>query len=121
MEANDLEKWLLFMKDDKKEKEALAVESSTLKEALSQIERLSQNPETVKMAISREIHLKDQLQREEEAELRGKDVGREEGAHSREREIILNMHEENISAKSIAQLTKIPLGKVKGIIESAVQ
>jgi len=109
------------MKGDKREKEALAVESSTLKEALSQIERLSQNPETIKMAISREIHLKDQLQREEEAELRGKDVGREEGAHSREREIILNMHEENISAKSIAQLTKIPLGKVKGIIESAVQ
>lgn len=121
MEANDLEKWLLFMKGDKKAKEALAMESSTLKEALSQIERLSQNPETVKMAISREIHLKDQLQREEEAELRGMEMGREEGAHSRDREIILNMHGENMSAESIAQLTKIPLGKVKEIIESAVQ
>jgi len=77
------------------------------------------------------------LQREEEAEFRGmemgieqgrrqgidegKDMGREEGAHSRDREIILNMHGENISAESIAQLTKIPLGKVKGIIESTVQ
>jgi len=119
--ATNLEKWLLFMKGDKKVKEALAMESSTLKEALSQIERLSQNPETVKMAISREIHLKDQLQREEEAEFRGMEMGREEGAHSRDREIILNMHGENMSAESIAQLTKIPLGKVKGIIESTVQ
>jgi len=121
IKANNLEKWLLLMKGDKKAKEALAVESSMLKEALSQIERLSQNPETVKMAISSEIHLKDQLQREEEAELRGKEMGREEGAHSRDREIILNMHGENISVESIAQLTKIPLGKVKEIIESAVQ
>lgn len=133
------------MKGDKKTKEALAVESSTLKEALSQIERLSQNPETVKMAISREIHLKDQLQREEDAEFRGIKKGREEGreegiekgiekgikkgreegieegAHLRDREIILNMYAESISEELIVQLTKIPLEKVKGIIESATQ
>ena len=122
---NDLEKWLLFMKSDKKTKEALAVESSTLKEALTQIERLSQDPETRRMAISREIQLKDQLQRVEEAEFRGiekgKVVGREEGAHLRDRVIVLNMYAENLSAESIAQLTKIPLGEVKGIIGSIVQ
>ncbi|CAM3187466.1 Rpn family recombination-promoting nuclease/putative transposase [Filibacter tadaridae] len=121
IESNDLEKWLLFMNSDRKTKEVLAMESSTLKEALSQIERLSQNPETVKMAISREIHLKDQLQREEDAQFRGIEKGREEGAHLRDREIILNMHAENVSAESISQLTKIPLAKVKEIIESAVQ
>lgn len=129
IDMNDLEKWLLFMTSDKKTKEALAVESSTLKEALSQIERLSQNPETRRMAISREIQLKDQLQREEDAEFRGieqgiekgKVVGREEGAHLRDREIVLNMYAENLPAESIAQLTKIPLGEVKGIIESIVQ
>ena len=71
IDMNDLEKWLLFMTSDKKTKEALAVESSTLKEALYQIERLSQDPETRRMAISREIQLKDQLQREEDAEFRG--------------------------------------------------
>ncbi|WP_318618242.1 Rpn family recombination-promoting nuclease/putative transposase [Sporosarcina sp. YIM B06819] len=120
-DANDLEKWLLFMKGDNKTKEALAVESSTLKEALSQIERLSQNPETVKMAISREIHLKDQLQREEDAEFRGIEKGKEVGAHLRDREIILNMHAESVPAELIAQLTKIPLEVVKGIIESAIQ
>ena len=129
IDMNDLEKWLLFMTSDKKTKEALAVESSTLKEALSQIERLSQDPETRRMAISREIQLKDQLQREEDAEFRGiekgiekgKVMGREEGAHLRNRVIVLNMYAENLSAETIAQLTKIPLGDVKGIIESIVQ
>jgi len=128
-DVNDLEKWLLFMKSDKKTKEALAVGSSTLKEALTQIERLSQDPETRRMAISREIQLKDQLQREEDAEFRGiekgiekgKVVGREEGAHLRDRVIVLNMYAEDLPAESIAQLTKIPLGEVKGIIESIVQ
>ena len=115
---NDLEKWLLFMKGDKKTKEALAVDSSMLKEALSEIERLSQDPATVGMAISREIHLRDQLQREEDAELKGRKEGKEEGAHSREREIILNMYEESVPAELIAQLTKIPLEKVKGIIQT---
>ncbi|MFJ7934397.1 Rpn family recombination-promoting nuclease/putative transposase [Sporosarcina sp. NPDC096371] len=123
--ANDLEKWLLFMKGDIKTKEALAMESSTLKEALSQIERLSQNPETIRMAIAREIHLKDQLQREEDAEFRGIEKGRVEGkVEGREegkKEIILNMHAANVPAESIAQFTQTPLEKVTGIINSVVQ
>ena len=134
---NELEKWLLFMKSDRKEKEALALESSALKEALTEIERLSQDPKTVKLAIAREIHLKDQLQREEEAELRGREDGREEGREAgleeglekglekgvelRNREIVHNMHAEDVPAESIAKLTKLPLEKVKEIIESALR
>jgi len=122
---NNLEKWLLFIKGDKKLKEALAMESSTLKEALSEIERLSQDPATVQMAISREIHLRDQLQREEDAEVRGTEKGIEKGkqvgAHLREQEIILNMYGANMPAETIAQLTKIPLVKVQKIIKSVVQ
>jgi len=82
---------------------------------------LSQDPETRRIAISREIQLKDQLQREEDAEFRGIEKGIEEGAHLRDRVIVLNMYAENLSAESIAQLTKIPLGEVKGIIGSIVQ
>ena len=92
------------------------MESSTLKEALSQIERLRQNPETVRMAISMEIHLKDQLQREEDAEFRGIEKGRKigmeqaikEGAHLRDREIILNMYAESVPAELIAQIHRSP-------------
>lgn len=54
LETDQLEKWLLFMKSDKKTKEELAMESSVFKEALEEIERLSQNPETRAIAISRE-------------------------------------------------------------------
>ena len=109
---NELEKWLLFMKSDREEKEALALESTALKDALAEIERLSQDPKTVRLAIAREIHLKDQLQREEDAELRGREL--------RDREIILSMHAANVPAVSIAQLIQVPLEKVRGIIETAV-
>ena len=127
--TSELEKWLLFMKSDREEKEALAVESSALKDALAEIERLSQDPKTVRLAIAREIHLKDRLQREEDAVLRGREEGREEGLEKglerglelRDREIVLNMHAENLPAESISKLTKITLEKVKKIIESKVQ
>ena len=118
---NDLEKWLFFMEGDKEAKEALSVESSIFKEALSEIERLSQDPATVQMAISREIHLKDQIQREEDAKLMGLKEGREEGAHLRDREIILNMHKANMPSETIAQLTEIAISKVEEIIESATR
>ena len=115
VETSELEKWLLFMKGDKKTKEALALDSSTLNEALSEIERLSQNPETVRLAISREIHLRDQLQREEDAKLEG----REEGAELRDREIdLLNMHAANVPIELIARFTQVPVEKVEEIIES---
>jgi len=109
------------MKGDKEAKEALFVESSTFKEALSEIERLSQEPATVQMAISREIHLKDHIQREYDAKLMGLKEEREEGAHLRDREIILNMHEANMPVETIVQLTKIAISKVIGIIESATR
>lgn len=56
-----------------------------------------------------------QVQIEYDAEFRGI----EKGAYLRDQEIILNMHEANTSAESIAQLTKIPISKVKEIIDSA--
>ena len=86
------------------------MEKSDLDKAIAEIEFLRQDPRTERMAISREIHLKDQLQRLEDA--------RGEGMELRDREIILNMHKKNMSAESIAELTIIPLQKVKGIIES---
>ena len=45
-DATQLEQWLLFLKGDKETKEALAMESSTMKEAYKEIERLSEDAET---------------------------------------------------------------------------
>ncbi|MFJ7934396.1 hypothetical protein [Sporosarcina sp. NPDC096371] len=99
------------MNGGNKTKKALAMDSLRLQEALDKIERLRQNPETVRMAISREIHLMDELQRLEDAELKGR-------AES-EKEIILNMHAANLPTESIAQFTQVPLEKVQEIIKSA--
>lgn len=57
--ANDLENWLLFLKSGKEIKEVLAMESSVMKDAYEEIQRLSQNPKTRAQAIAREIFLKD--------------------------------------------------------------
>ena len=89
------------------------MDSLRLQEALDQIERLRQNPETVRMAISREIHLMDELQRLEDARLRGFEEVRED--------IILNMHAANLPAESIARFTQVPLEKVEEIIKSVEQ
>ena len=78
-DATKLEQWLLFLKGNKETKEALAVESSTMREAYSEIQRLSDDAETRKAAIAREIHLKDQIQRELDAKEEGIEEGREKG------------------------------------------
>lgn len=57
----------------------------------------------------------------EEGKLKGKLEGRlegkMEGSESKEKEIVLNMHNNKISPKEIAQLTGIPLERVKEIIQ----
>jgi len=113
-----LEKWLLFIKGNKQTKEALAMESSTMKEAFEEIQRLSQDPKTRAIAISREIHLKDQRQREYDAMEKGMKNGRDEAIAERDREIVLNMHMKQTAPTVIAELTGIALDNVMRIIES---
>lgn len=115
--TNKLEKWVLFLQGDKQIKEALAMESPTMKEAFEEIQRLSQDPQTRARAISREIHLRDQLQREEDAKI----DGMEQGIAKREREIVLKMHTKQVPSEIISDLTGIPLEQVKKIIKSNLQ
>lgn len=108
-QTNKLEKWLLFLKADKKTKEALALESSLMKDALDEIERISQDPKTVEIASSREFFLKDQLQREVDALNRGREKGKEE--------VIFPMYELGISVRKIANVTGFSIEKVERVIE----
>ena len=108
-DLDDLGKWLLFLKGDKQLKEALSLESSTLEEAFEEIRRLSQDPKTRALAISREIGLKDQLQRELDA--------REDGKEEGQREIILNMLDSGLSIEMIAQAVKLPIEKINELIQ----
>ncbi|WP_185907807.1 Rpn family recombination-promoting nuclease/putative transposase [Psychrobacillus soli] len=114
LETDPLEKWLLFMKSDKKTKEELAMESSVFKEALEEIERLSQDPETRAIAISREIHLRDQIQREEDA----REDGMEKGKRAEREAIILGMLSKGFSAEEISTTISVPLEEIKDILNA---
>ncbi|WP_203248088.1 Rpn family recombination-promoting nuclease/putative transposase [Sporosarcina beigongshangi] len=141
-ETDALEKWLLFLKGNKQLKEALAMESPTMKEAFEEIQRLSEDPATRRIAEYRDFQLRGQLQREidrEKAGLaegleigkkeglergkkegleRGKKEGLELGIAKRDREIVLNMHSQQIAAEMIAKLTGIDLDTVLMVIET---
>lgn len=54
----------------------------------------------------------------EDGKEKGKSEGMLEGRDYKEKEIILNMHVNNVTPKEIAKLTGIPLAKVIGIIQS---
>lgn len=93
------------------------MESSTMKEAFEEIQRLSDDPATRAAAISREIHLKDQIQRELDAKADGKLEGKAEG----KAEVIRNMHEKQYSIEAIADLTNLPVEDVLRIVKTDIQ
>ncbi|WP_249336710.1 Rpn family recombination-promoting nuclease/putative transposase [Sporosarcina sp. Marseille-Q4063] len=117
MDASELERWLLFMKSDDKTKEALAMESPTMREAFEEIDRLSQNPETRRLADFREQELKDILQREEDA----REKGMEMGIEKEKRDTVISLNNFGMSPKDIAINVRIPLEKVIEIVKSLKQ
>ncbi|WP_246231699.1 Rpn family recombination-promoting nuclease/putative transposase [Sporosarcina jiandibaonis] len=110
MDANELERWLLFLKSDEKTKEALAMESPTMREAFEEIDRLSQNPETRRLADFREQELKDILQREADA--------REEGVEHEKKQTVISLYHYGMSMEDIAKNVRISSEKVMDIIKS---
>lgn len=94
------------------------MESSVMKEAWDEIERLSQDPKTVEIALSREFFLRDQLQREEDALNKGHKIGKEEGREEAKVEVILSLYGSGISVQKIAEATTFSIEKVEKIIEN---
>ena len=84
------------------------MESPTMKEAFEEIQRLSEDPATRRIAEYRDAQLRGQQQRE---------IDREKaGMAKRDREIVLNMHSQQIAAETIAKLTGIGLDTVLMVI-----
>lgn len=106
------------------------MESSAFKEAFDEIRKLSMDPDTVQLAINREIALRDHIQRLEDAEKRGIELGRAQGreqgkaegkAQGKEQtevEIVLQMHAESLPVPLICKVTKLSAEKVQLIIDS---
>ena len=114
IEANELEKWLLFLKGDEITKEALAMESTTMKEAFEEINRLSQNEETRRLADFREQELMDILQREEDA----REDGVEQGIERTIREMVIRLYTNGMSKENVAKNVGLPFENVVEIIKS---
>lgn len=89
------------------------MESSAFKEAFEEIRRLSMDPDTIDLAISREIALRDQLTRLEEAENRGV----EKGSKAKTIELVLALYQKNTPLSFIAEVTKLSVQEVHSIIE----
>ena len=119
--ATKLEQWLLFLEGDKETKEALAMESTTMKEAYEEIQRLSDDKETRKAAIARDIHLRDQVQREFDAKEEGEKKGRIEGKVDGIAEVALNMHKKQFTIEAIAAATNLSMEDVLRIVKSNIQ
>lgn len=100
-----------------------------MKEAYEEIERLSQNPETRRLAEYRARELKDIRQREldaredgiEQGIEQGIELGLEQGIELEKREIVLRMYGKNFSMEDIVQVTGVPLEKINEIINSIEQ
>lgn len=114
MKTTELENWLMFLKGDQKTKEVLAMESPMMKEAYEEIERLSQNPETQRLAEFRERELKDIRQRLYDA----REDGIEQGIERVNRETVIRMYEKDFTMEDIIQISGIPLEKINEIINS---
>ena len=119
--TTELEKWLLFLKSDQQIKEALAMESTTMKEAFEEIERLSQNPETRRFAAFREQELKDILEREDEAMekgvKKGMEQGMEQGVEQEKQEAVIRMYSDGMSVDNISKYASLSRDKVMEIIK----
>ncbi|MEZ7171825.1 Rpn family recombination-promoting nuclease/putative transposase [Sporosarcina sp. OR05] len=145
-DMNALEKWLLFFRGNQKMKEEIAMESSAYKEAFEEIRKLSMDPETFHLALSREIALRDHIQRMEDAEklglkkgiergieqgikqgvekgreigiAKGIEQGIEQGKEQTKKAFVLKMHDESLPLELICKLADLTAEQVQNIIDN---
>ena len=97
------------------------MESTTMKEAYEEIQRLSEDKETRKAAIAREIHLRDQVQRLFDATEEGEKKGIEKGIEKGIAKVALNMHNNKFSIEAITTATNLSVEEVLRIVKSNIQ
>ncbi|QUW23114.1 hypothetical protein JSQ81_05980 [Sporosarcina sp. Marseille-Q4063] len=86
------------------------MESPTTKEAFEEIERLSQNPETRRLADFRKQELIDILQRFED--------GVAQGRKKLKRDVVFRMNAAGIAPEKVAEYVGLPTDYVSEIIKS---
>ncbi|MBO0589325.1 Rpn family recombination-promoting nuclease/putative transposase [Sporosarcina sp. E16_8] len=101
---DSLEKWLLFLKGDRKTKGELAMQEPTFQKAYDELNQMSNDKEMRARALSRDIFLKDQMQYQDDA--------REEGRIQSQMESVKLLFKKEKSPLEILELLEIPLSTV---------
>lgn len=104
-DLDELEKWILFLKGNRKVKEALAMEEPTFQKAYDELDRISHDKEMRARALSRDMFLKDQAQYRYDA----REEGREEGR----KEVVELLFKKGSTPLEISSLLEMPLNVVE--------
>ena len=84
-----------------------------------ELERITADPELREKYYYREKQLRDELSRIKDGYMKGIKEGILEGKKENRKEIILNMHKNNIDIKTICNIVQITEEEVRKIIENA--
>jgi len=115
---SQLEKWLLFLKGDKKTKEELAMRESTFQKAYDELDRISQDKEMRARALSRDMFLLDQAMYRQDAREEGLAEGREEGREEGKIEFVKLLHANGSSPSEISTLLGLPVLTIEQYLSS---
>ena len=116
--TDHLEKWLLFLKGDKKTKEELAMRESTFQKAYDELGRISQDKEMRARALSRDMFLLDQAMYRQDAREEGLAEGREEGREQGKIEFVKLLHANGSSPSEISTLLGLPVLTIEQYLSS---
>ena len=99
--------------------EELLKNNKELREMKEELERITADPELREKYYYREKQLRDELSRIKDGYMKGIKEGKREGIEEKEKEIVLNMHKNNMDIKTICNIVQITEEEVRKIIEEA--
>ena len=116
--------WIKVLKaEGEKEMEELLKNNKELREMKEELERITADPELREKYYYREKQLRDELSRIKDGYMKGikegKREGKKEGIEEKQKEIVLNMHKNNMDIETICNIVNITEDDVKKIIENA--
>ena len=101
--------------------EELLKNNKELREMKEELERIIADPELREKYYYREKQLRDELSRIKDGYMKGIKEGKREGIiegkEEKEKEIVLNMHKNNIDIKTICNIVQITEEEVRTIID----
>ncbi len=101
--------------------EELLKNNKELREMKEELERITADPELREKYYYREKQLRDELSRIKDGYMKGIKEGKREGIiegkEEKEKEIVLNMHKNNIDIKTICNIVQITEEEVRTIID----